>query len=168
MAPKRYNGRRGEIYFPSEKFLKEWRDEAKKAKLPLSSWIFATVEANRAALSDQAIDTDQDMQTLREENRRLRRELESMTREHERQKAELFKLQNEIFLKDRLAGCGEFDPRLVTTLKSGGSWPPREILAELQVDQKDADAIQIVTRQLHVLQDLGLAQEGIRGWRWIG
>jgi len=56
----------------------------------------------------------------------------------------------------------------VTTLKSGGSWPPREILAELQVDQRDADAIQIVTRQLHVLQDLGLAQEGIRGWRWIG
>jgi hypothetical protein len=168
MAPKRYNGRRGEIYFPSEKFLREWRDEAKTAKLPLSSWIFATVEANRAALSDQAIDTDKDLQTIREENRRLRRELESMTREHERQKAELFRLQNEIFLKDRLAGCGEFDPRLVTTLKSGGSWPPREILAELQVDQRDADAIQIVTRQLHVLQDLGLAQEGIRGWRWIG
>jgi hypothetical protein len=168
MAPKRYNGRRGEIYFPSEKFLREWREEAKTAKLPLSSWIFAIVEANRAALSDQAIDADKDLQTLREENRRLRREPESMTREHERQKAELFRLQNEIFLKDRLAGCGEFDPRLVTTLKSGGSWPSREILAELQVDQRDADAIQIVTRQLHVLQDLGLAQEGIRGWRWIG
>jgi hypothetical protein len=57
MAPKRYNGRRGEIYFPSEKFLKEWRNEAKKARLPLSSWIFATVEANRAALGDQGKST---------------------------------------------------------------------------------------------------------------
>jgi hypothetical protein len=168
MAPKRYNGRRAEIYFPSEKLMQEWKDDAKKARLPLSSWIFATVEANRAALNDQAIDTDRDLQTIREENRRLRRDLESLTREHEHQKAELFKLKNEIFAKDRLAGCGEFDQRLVTALKSGGSWPPREILAELQVDQRDADAIQIVTRQLHVLQDLGLVQEGLMGWRWIG
>ena len=168
MAPKRYNGRRAEIYFPSEKLMQEWKDDAKKARLPLSSWIFATVEANRAALGDQAIDTDRDLQTIREENRRLRLELESLTREHEHQKAELFKLKNEIFANDRLAGCGEFDRRLVNALRSGGSLPPREILAELQVDQRDADAIQIVTRQLHVLQDLGPVQEGLKGWRWIG
>jgi hypothetical protein len=141
MAPKRYNGRRAEIYFPSEKLMQEWKDDAKKTRLPLSSWILATVEANRAALNNQAIYTDRDLQTIREENRRLRREPESLTREHEHQKAELFKLKNEIFAKDRLAGCGEFDQRLVAALKSGGSWPPREILAELQVDQRDADAI---------------------------
>ena len=135
--------------------------------MPLSSWIFSAVEANRAGQGDPSINVDQDLQTLREENRRLRRELEGVTKDREQQRAALFKLKNEIFLKDQLVGVGEFDERLVNALRSGGSWPPREILAELQIDQRDADAIQIVTRQLQVLQDLGLVQDSPRGWRWI-
>ena len=135
--------------------------------MPLSSWVFSTVEASRAGQGDPSINVDHDLQTLREENRRLRRELEGVTKDREQQRAALFKLKNEIFLKDQLVGVGEFDERLVTALKSGGSWPPREILAELQIDQRDADAIQIVTRQLQILQDLGLVQDSPRGWRWI-
>jgi len=42
-------------------------------------------------------------------NGRLRRGVESATKDLERYRAELFQLKNETFLKDRLVGAGELD-----------------------------------------------------------
>ena len=46
MPLEKYRSRRWEIYFPSEEFLEKWKERAKAAQMPLSKWIFETVEAH--------------------------------------------------------------------------------------------------------------------------
>jgi hypothetical protein len=165
MASKEYKGRRWEIYFPSEKFLQEWQAEAKRAHMSLSSWIFETVESNRAALSEAAQLEDISQENLRAENRKLRRELERTMADLERHRTETFKLRNETFTG--LSGKAHTDRRLIEVLLKGGTWPSRELLRELDVSPVDSDAMKILIAQLNMLQDLGLIQEGVKGWRWI-
>ena len=168
MPDKKYRERRTEVYFPSEKFLEKWKGLAKSKKMPLSSWIFSTVER---ALDDSAVPTQditKEKIILQEENRTLRRDLESVTKLMEAYKTEAFTLRNEIFLQKDLRGSGEFDEHLVRALRSGGVWRAPDLLKEMDVDMKDIDAIRIVTKQLHTLQDLGIVRESAMGWKWVG
>ena len=41
-----------DVYLPSENAKLEWEEEAKKAGLPMSKFVFAAVEAFRAAKAD--------------------------------------------------------------------------------------------------------------------
>lgn len=168
MPTEEYRGRRTEIYFPSEDFLKKWKGWAKAAKTPLSSWIFETVERVMDDSGEPIQDIAKERSSLQDENRKLRRDLENATTLMEAYKTEAFNLRNEIFLQKDLRGRGQFDDRLVAVLRRGGVWRSRDLLKELDVDAKDVDAIQIVVKQLQTLQDIGIVQEGSNGWRWVG
>ena len=168
MPLEKYRSRRWEIYFPSEEFLEKWKERAKAAQMPLSKWIFETVEAHMDEDTVTAQELAMDQETLRDQNRILRRELDSAKAELERQKTEAFKLKNEVLLQPVPQGVVQLNERLVNILKSGGTWSSQAILKELDVNASDIEAIQIVTHQLQMLQDFDLVNEGSRGWKWIG
>lgn len=152
------------IYFPSRKDKERWRRLAREAKMPLSRWIYWMVEARIDEVSDGA--SSPDLVKIQSENRRLRRELEKSESRIRELETELFKYRNQYFATTR--GIGEFDPRLLEALRSGGTWGNREILDELGINPSDADAIQIVSKQLELLHDLGLVKNTNMGWRWVG
>jgi predicted nuclease with TOPRIM domain len=169
MPLKKYKGRRWEIYFPSEEFLEKWKERAKAARMPLSKWIFETVEAHMDGDMITAQELARDLETLRDQNRSLRRELDNAKAELERQRTESFKLKNEILLQPVPQGVVQLNERIVEILKSGGTWSSQDLLKELDVNPSDIEAIQIVTHQLQMLQDFDLVSEGTRGgWKWIG
>jgi hypothetical protein len=80
----------------------------------------------------------------------------------------MFKLRHEGLLQPLPRGLIQLNEKIVNTLRGGGVWSSRELLKELDVSPNDIEAIQITTRQLQMLQDFGLVQEGAKGWRWIG
>ncbi len=160
MPSEEYNGRRTEIYFPSEDFLKKWKEKAKASGVSLSTWIFETVEASIDATSAPPSEQFIDQDILREQNRKLRRELESANIELDRLKTELFKLQH--------IHSNEYNEKMIEALQSGGVWPSQDLLKEAGISPLDLEAIQIISQQLYMLQDLGLVKESVKGWRWIG
>ncbi|MCX8207992.1 MAG: hypothetical protein N3G75_09245 [Methanothrix sp.] len=154
------------MYFPSVKDRERWRRLARKARMPLSRWIFETVE-NHLAEDSQAGFAQKS--NLIAENRRLQRELEKSEARIRELETEIFKLKNLYFSRPVASlGVGSFDPALLDILKSGNTWSSRDILTALGIDQSDVDAIDIVTNQLYLLLDLGLVQETPSGWRWVG
>lgn len=168
MPLKKYRSRRWEIYFPSEEFLEKWKEKAKAAQMPLSKWIFETVEAHMDEDTVTAQELAKDQETLRDQNRNLRREVDNAKAELERQKTEVFKLKNEVLLQPVPQGVVQLNERIVNILKNGGTWSSQSLLKELDVNPSDIEAIQIVTHQLQMLQDFNLVNEGSRGWKWVG
>jgi len=153
------------MYFPSEADRERWRKTAKKAKMPFTAWIYSMVEA-RLAEDDEA-GKDRAVFSYAE-NRKLHRELEKSEARISELETEVFKLRNQLFAAPQPTGLGQIDEKLLNVLRSGGTWSNREILAEMGVEPHDIEAIEIITRQLQVLQDLRLVKESARGWRWIG
>jgi hypothetical protein len=41
-------------------------------------------------------------------------------------------------------------------------------MKQLGIDARNIDAVTILVKQLHALQDLKIVEEGTKGWRWIG
>lgn len=167
MPLEKYRGRRWEIYFPSEIFLEKWKERAKASRMPLSKWIFETIESHMDEDTTTVQDLTMDQEALRDQNRKLRRDLENAEAELERQRTELFKLRNEALLQPVPQGVVQLNERLVDILKSGGTWSSHGLLKELDINSNDVEAIQIVTHQLQMLQDFNLVIEGPRGWKWI-
>lgn len=168
MPDQRYEGRYAQIYLPSEKFLEKWKAQAEAAKMSLSAWIFAEVEAASEAMCEPVQEIESQKTSLQDENRRLRREQEKIEARMRELETEVFKLHNQLFAAKEPRGFGEFNEKLLTVLRSGGTWSGRDLLQELGVNQSDADAIQIVSNQLQTLQNFELVSENARGWKWVG
>lgn len=134
--------------------------------MPLSSWIFATVEAAVDGAMEPAQEIASQKTSLQDENRRLRRELEKGKAKLRELETQVFKLQHAPFLSDS-EGQKIYSEKLIKILRSGGTWAGRELLEELSVNLDDAIAIQVVTTQLQNLQDFGLVSENAHGWKWI-
>jgi len=165
MPGKEYNGRTAQIIFPNPAFRQEWEKRARIAGLSLSSWIFETMEASQDGLSEDRLLDAHSIEILREESRTLRREKESLSKELARAQTELFKLRNLPFLSPD--GMYTLERGLIEALKRGGVWTDRELLKELNIDDKDIEAIKLIFLQLQHIQDYGLIEETPRGWRWV-
>jgi hypothetical protein len=165
MPGREYNGRTAQIVFPNSKFLNEWKEQARIAGISLSSWIFEKVEASQDGLPEAHALNAQAVERLREEDRALRREKESISKELARAQTELFKLRNSPFLSPD--GKYTLERGLIEALKRGGVWTDRELLKELNIDDKDIEAIKLIILQLQHIQDYGLIEETPRGWRWV-
>lgn len=162
------NDRQFMMYFPSQVDRERWRKIAKKAKMSFTDWIYSMVEARLVEESEDAqAATDQKI-SLQAEARQLRRELQKSEARISDLETEVFKLRNQLFASPMPTKLGDIDAKLMAALRSGGTWANREILQELGVDANDIEAIEIVTKQLQILQDHGLVRESARGWKWIG
>ena len=164
MADPKYNGHRVEVILPSKEYAEKWKARAKASGLSMSSFIFEIIEKSED-YSPAQTSSAKDLEVIRKENRELRKDLVNAKRDAERANTELFKLKNAIYLQDR--GLFPIEKRLLDALKSGGTWPERELLKELEIDPRDVDVIKLLNIQLQHFQDYGLIMETPYGWRWM-
>lgn len=158
------------IYFPSKDDKKRWEKVAKKYGVPMSRFVYETVEASLAGeTSTPRYEMVKELAQLREENRMQREELKLKTLVLEKYETELFKLKHEAFseLKD-FQGMRRYSKDLVALLRPGRIVGGNEILRGLSVDPKDSESVKLVSNQLENLKDFGLVKETSSGWKWIG
>jgi regulator of replication initiation timing len=125
-----------------------------------SHWICAMVE--RARSSTQDFSAAKELQKVREENNKLRIENQLLLTSLQKEKSKNFKLQ----VRPATIGEGE-KLNVAPILRQGGHWSQRQLMESLQIDPVDIEALQIVRRQLEVLQDAGFIEDTGSGWRWI-
>lgn len=163
--PEHFN-RQFLIYLPSENDLKNWREQAKAVGVSLNKYIFEMVEKGRQEAIPRS-DLVKEISGLREENQKQREELKLKSLVLEKYETELFKFKHESFLEPGYQGTQHYSEELVRLLKKGRTYSGQEILKSLNIDPKDSEAVRIVHRQLKLLQDFKLIEEGVSGWRWI-
>jgi hypothetical protein len=156
------------IYPPSKQVLEDWRAASKQFGTSLNNYIIEMVERGRR--SDEGVpraDLSREVSDLKTENRKLREELKLKSMLIERQETELYKLRFESFGNAEETGTRAMDNELVILLKRGRTLSGHEILAELNIDPRDSEAVKLVQNQLRTLQRYGLVKETQGGWQWL-
>ena len=158
------------IYFPSKEDKHRWEKVAEEKGVPLSRFVYETVEASLAGETDAPrYETVKELEQLREENRKQREELKLKTLVLEKYEIDLFKLKHEAFSKPtEFDGVRRYNGELVEILKRGRIINGHEILRQLSIDPGDSESVKLVSNQLQNLQGFGLVKETSSGWKWTG
>jgi hypothetical protein len=158
------------IYFPSKEDKNRWEKIADKKGVPLSRFVYETVEDSLAKETDAPrYEIVKELAQLREENRKQRDELKLKTLVLEKYETELFKLRHEAFSQPKeFDGIRRYSEELMAILRLGRIVNGNEILKELSIDPKDSESVKLVSNQLENLQGFGLVKETSAGWKWIG
>jgi hypothetical protein len=162
MAQETYNGRTIELYANSPEHKQKIVDEAKKRNCTVSKYIFSVLEAAERPRVDPV--NAEELNSLREENRALRRSLAERNHENERQAQELQKLRSEAFL--RPSAIATFDPDLLRVLQAGPIHG-HKLLEAIGINLQDGEAVRAIMRQLELMEHHGFIAKGARGWRWL-
>ena len=158
-----------DVYLPSEEAKHEWEDEAKKAGLPMSKFVFEAVEAFRAA-KDETPKSEivRELAEAKEETQKLRSELKMKTLLLEKLEADVYKARYASFQEVEMGeGTRRHDQELIKILQRGKALEGYAILKELGTDPSETEAVKLVNNQLESLQRFGLVKETAQGWRWI-
>jgi hypothetical protein len=158
-----------DVYLPSEAAKQEWEDEAKKAGLPLSKFVFGAVEAFRAVKDETPrYEMVRELAEAKEESQKLRGELKMKTMLLEKLEADIYKARYANFQEiEMVEGTRRHDQELINILRRGKALEGYAILKELGIDPSETEAVKLVNNQLESLQRFGLVKETAQGWRWI-
>ena len=158
-----------DVYLPSEEVKREWEEEAKRAGLPMSKFVFVAVEAFRAA-KDETPRHEMviELAGAKEEVQKLRSELKMKNLLLEKLEADVYKARYASFHEVEMAeGTRRHDQELINILKRGKALEGYSILKELAIDPGETEAVKLVNNQLESLRRFGLVEETANGWRWI-
>jgi hypothetical protein len=158
-----------DVYLPSEAAKREWEEEAKKAGLPMSKFIFEAVEAFRASKDETPRhEIMKELADVKEEVQKLRSELKMKTMLLEKLDADLYKARYASFQEVQMAeGTRRHDQELIKILQRGKALEGYSILKELGIDPGETEAVKLVNNQLESLRRFGLVEETANGWKWI-
>jgi hypothetical protein len=158
-----------DVYLPSQEMKREWEEEATKAGLPMSKFIFAAVESFRAAKEEPPRSAlVKELAEAKEDAQKLRSELKMKTMLLEKLEADLYKARYANFQETQMGeGTRRHDEELIKVLRLGKAREGYSILKELGIDPGDMEAVRLVNNQLESLRRFGLVEETDRGWRWI-
>lgn len=158
-----------DVYLPSEAAKQEWEEEAKKAGLTLSKFVFGAVEAFRAAKDETTRhEIVKELAETKEETQKLRSELKMKTLLLEKLEADVYKARYANFQEVEMGeGTRRHDQQLINILKRGKALDGYAILNELGIDPGETEAVKLVNNQLESLLRFGLVKETAQGWRWI-
>jgi hypothetical protein len=92
--------------------------------------------------------------------------LEQWRVELEKKETEIFKLRHGAFLQLDIQGISNFSKPLIDLIQQGKTWTEEDLLKELHIDPKDADALKITARQLEELSRFGVVEKEPNGWKW--
>ena len=157
------------VYLDSEAAKHEWEEEAKKAGIPLSKFVFEAVEAFRAAKDETPRhEMVKELAEAKEEVQKLRSELKMKTMLLEKLEADVYKARYASFQEVHMAeGTRSHDQELIKVLQRGKALDGYSILKELGIDPGETEAVKLVNNQLESLRRFGLVEETANGWRWI-
>jgi hypothetical protein len=158
-----------DVYLPSEAAKKQWEEDAKKVGLPLSKFVFETVEAYRAAKDEKPrSDLIKELSEVKEEAQKLRSELKLKNMLLEKLEGEVYKARYDSFKEVELGeGSRRHDEELIKILRHGKAIEGYAILTNLGIDPRDSESVKLVNNQLESLRRFGLVEEDANGWRWI-
>jgi vacuolar-type H+-ATPase subunit I/STV1 len=158
-----------DVYLPSENVKLEWQEDAKKAGLPMSKFVFEAVEAFRAAKDETPrFDLVKELAELKEETQKLRSELKMKNLLLEKLEADVYKARYANFQEVEMdEGTRSHDEELIKILRRGKALEGYSILKELGIDPIETEAVKLVNNQLESLRRFGLVEETASGWRWI-
>ena len=158
-----------DVYLPTEAAKHEWEEDAKKAGLPLSKFVFVAVEAFRAAKDETPrYEMVKELAEAKEEAQKLRTELKMKTMLLEKLETDVYKTRYANFQEIEMGeGTRRHDQQLITILQRGKALEGYSILKELAIDPGETDAVKLVNNQLESLQRFGLVKETAQGWMWI-
>ena len=158
-----------DVYLPTEAAKHEWEEDAKKAGLPLSKFVFVAVEAFRSAKDETPrYEIVKELAEAKEEAQKLRTELKMKTMLLEKLDADVYKARYASFHEVEMAeGTRRHDQELIKILQRGKALEGYAILKELGVDPSETEAVKLVNNQLESLQRFGLVRENAQGWRWV-
>ncbi len=139
------------------------------AGLPMSKFVFAVVEAFRAAKDETPwCDMVKELAEAKEEAQKLRTELKMKTMLLKKLDADVYKACYASFHDVEMTeGTRRHDQKLIKILQRGKALEGYAILKELGVDPGETEAVKLVNNQLESLQSFGLVKETAQGWRWI-
>jgi len=158
-----------DVYLPSEKAKHQWEEDAKKAGLPLSRFVFEAVEAFRTGRKEAPrSDLIRELADVKEEAQKLRSELKMKDMLLEKLEGEVYKARYENFKEVEMGlGTRRHDEDLIKVLKRGKALEGYAVLKELGIDPRDTEAVKLVNNQIESLRRFGLVEETGDGWRWI-
>jgi hypothetical protein len=158
-----------DVYLPSENAKREWEEEANKAGLPMSKFVFEAVEAFRAAKNETPrSDMVRELAEAKEEAQKLRSELKIKTLLLEKLEADVYKARYANFQEVEMGeGTRRHDQELIKILQRGKALEGYSILKELAIDPGETEAVKLVNNQLESLRRFGLVEETATGWKWI-
>ena len=162
-------GRYIDVYLPSENVKLQWEEDAKKAGLPLSRFVFEAVEAFRAGREETPrSDLIRDLAEAKEEAQKLRSELKMKDMLLEKLEGEVYKARYDSFREVEIGtGTRRHDEDLIKVLKRGKAAEGYALLKELGIDPRDTEVVRLVNNQIESLRRFGLVEETANGWRWI-
>jgi hypothetical protein len=162
-------GRYIDVYLPSENVKLQWEEDAKKAGLPLSRFVFEAVEAFRAGREETPrSDLIRDLAEAKEEAQKLRSELKMKDMLLEKLEGEVYKARYDSFREVEIGtGTRRHDEDLIKVLKRGKAVEGYALLKELGIDPRDTEVVRLVNNQIESLRRFGLVEETANGWRWI-
>jgi vacuolar-type H+-ATPase subunit I/STV1 len=158
-----------DVYLPSEAAKQQWEEDAKKAGLPLSKFVFEAVEAFRATKDETPrYEMVKELAEAKEETQKLRGELKMKTLLLEKLEADVYKARYDSFKEVEMGeGTRRHDQELIKILQRGKALEGYSILKELGIDPDETEAVKLVNNQLESLQRFGLVKETASGWKWL-
>jgi len=110
-----------DVYLPSEAAKQEWEEEANKAGLTLSKFVFGAVEAFRAAKDETPrYEMVKELAEAKEDAQKLRSELKMKTLLMEKLEADVYKARYTSFQEVEMSeGTRRHDQDLINILKRG-------------------------------------------------
>jgi len=157
------------VYLPSKADKERWDEAAKKKGLPLSKFVYGTVEAALAGGNEASrFELVQDLSEAKEEVQKLRSELKMKNLLLEKYEADAYKARYASFTEvDMAEGGRRHDEELISILKRSKTLDGNAILRELGIDPRESEVVKLVGNQLESLRRFGLIKETAGGWRWI-
>jgi uncharacterized membrane protein YheB (UPF0754 family) len=160
------------VYLPSEEMVKEWKELAGKTGTSLSKFVIGHVMnslgKNEGSRDEIPEDVQEEIDSMREEMKKLQKENKMRKIVQERLEKDLQKYRLEPFAKKGFKGKRKYLYDLVEILKRRKYITNDDILDLLHVEPKETDTIQALLTQLESLEAFGIIEMTPKGWRWIG
>lgn len=167
MPPEAYSGRTLTIYLDSIKDYNDLVEAAHTTGLSVAEFSKEMIRRGRETLTaSTGPDLSMELQESRQEVARLRADLREKEAALLALRARLFAEQHKLFLADE-DGRGKLSGDLLAILQRPGHHRAPDIMKELGIDPENGPAMRALAGQIRALQDMGMIEEGLTGWRWI-
>jgi len=156
------------LYCHSVEDKKRYQELANAADIPLSKYLLGIIDDALAVREDPGnrTSTIKELNSLKEDNKKLRENLRLSRMLIERLEAENKKYKEAVFLNPSFTGIREYDAEVVEAIKTYGPIRTPRLLERLNIDPTDLGGIEALSRQLESLEAHGLVERSSNGWMW--
>jgi len=159
------------VYLPSKVMVAEWKSLAKENRQSISRFVLERVEGSLRSNGEGARYSRKDLidrnQTLEEENRALRRDLEIKSKAYGALEKELQVLRIQPFLNPLIESVREIHQDMVKLFRTRKRVKYDELLPGLGVKPTELEVVKGINNQIEVLTKFGLIKPDMHGWRWV-